>query len=813
MLLLRRGGLYPKSLVQASLGTIAQTLCWDRRFVELGPDALAFWPNAASHEAARGAPPPPGAALQLTALSGLGRDGEELALRFRPDNGPDGRRNRAPRCVHLRAASTTDAQAWEEAIRAAAASCFGRAELPRGWDAEAMARSVTGSNRLVNKQAMPEDLNFLMQRMLDHSYICKATKDRRGQEVPLRLAVEQVVRIQNGPAWIDYTKMRERIGKGRRVRPTEEGEQVEPEVLTASLGDPLVHAVLGELDSAANEKWLFHGTTSRAVRDISEDEFSVDLAGSRTGLLYGKGVYLAECSSKADEYAEEDEDGCCVMLLCCASLGQVLVNSDRHPNSDQLAALCKAGQYDSLCGDRWRAVGTFREFVFYDSAQVYPAYVVRYRRIMQADLLLQVRNVSQLGDTKAAGQLVPHVARMAVSHPDMDVRYRIVMVLSTHAEAVVPVLISNLNDWRVRIRRIAVSVLRELAKSSTNSSHRVSEAGPPSALAVPALVQRIQDTRECLVVRCAAAGSLENLGNHANSAVPALVTALRDDNEVVRSAIAAALGQMGSQDAVPALKRCLTDADSQVCSAAAKSLGQLGKQAVTASQGLTACLGHSCEDVRREAATALGKLGDHAAPAVPVLIGLLQDAATEVRCAAVSTLGVLGAHSSSAVARLMECLNDPSPEVRGSAAKALGQLNEHATPAVPLLASRGLKDPSDEVRLQAATALADLHALGHLGAHAGLVTQAMRERLKDNNGKVRKAAGLGLSAPVSGSKTAPAQLFKKVGVANNGGGSARGQSKDAKVKSWRRTESQMKIIRAAYAGQVAPAVGPGGKCA
>ena len=40
------------------------------------------------------------------------------------------------------------------------------------------------------------------------------------------------------------------------------------------------------------------------------------------------------------------------------------------------------GPYDSVLGDREKCRGTYKEFVIYDADQVYPAYVVKYRRIV-----------------------------------------------------------------------------------------------------------------------------------------------------------------------------------------------------------------------------------------------------------------------------------------------------------------------------------------------------------------------------------------------------------------------------------------------
>ena len=67
--------------------------------------------------------------------------------------------------------------------------------------------------------------------------------------------------------------------------------------------DPVREFLL--LDEEVNERWLFHGTSTEGADAITRGDFRVDLAGSNAGTLYGKGVYLAEASSKSDEYSSE----------------------------------------------------------------------------------------------------------------------------------------------------------------------------------------------------------------------------------------------------------------------------------------------------------------------------------------------------------------------------------------------------------------------------------------------------------------------------------------------------------------------------
>merc|ERR1712039_733 len=125
-----------------------------------------------------------------------------------------------------------------------------------------------------------------------------------------------------------------------------------------------------------------HGTKPSSAMSIVAEGFRIDKAGSKTGTMFGHGAYFAEASSKADEYAEEGDEGIYAglyaMLLCrvcCGRIQRVLKAGDPMI-SDGL----KAGMFDTVLGDREAAVGTYREFVVFDAAQVYPEYVFLYSR-------------------------------------------------------------------------------------------------------------------------------------------------------------------------------------------------------------------------------------------------------------------------------------------------------------------------------------------------------------------------------------------------------------------------------------------------
>eukprot|EP00439_Symbiodinium_sp_Y106_P063055 s907_g9.t1 len=112
-----------------------------------------------------------------------------------------------------------------------------------------------------------------------------------------------------------------------------------------------------------NEWFLFHGTSPEAAKSIlsGSGDFTISLAGSATGTLYGRGTYFAESITKADEYAKEDDDGLCCVLVCRVAAGHVLYNDEVTPDADKLQQSCISGETHSILGDREKCRGTFKD--------------------------------------------------------------------------------------------------------------------------------------------------------------------------------------------------------------------------------------------------------------------------------------------------------------------------------------------------------------------------------------------------------------------------------------------------------------------
>ena len=108
--------------------------------------------------------------------------------------------------------------------------------------------------------------------------------------------------------------------------------------------------------------------------------------------MYGSGIYFAESSTKADEYSKKLEEGgpdddTFAILVCRVLMGQYHYTQHKDIDAEGYA---RSGLSDSTLGDRLSSVGTYREFVVYSSAQVYPQYLLIYQRVHFRDSPAQV---------------------------------------------------------------------------------------------------------------------------------------------------------------------------------------------------------------------------------------------------------------------------------------------------------------------------------------------------------------------------------------------------------------------------------------
>jgi len=153
------------------------------------------------------------------------------------------------------------------------------------------------------------------------------------------------------------------------------------------------------------EALLAHGTNPSSAMGILKSGFSLDAAGKSTGTMFGYGIYLAECVSKSDEYARDDNGGTYpglqAMLMCRSLVGNPYVVQEAGDYIED----AKAKGRDCVVGDRESKVGTYREFIFYDERQVLPEYAVIYKRQYNQDKVPDTMRQSAKGTTGRNWQL------------------------------------------------------------------------------------------------------------------------------------------------------------------------------------------------------------------------------------------------------------------------------------------------------------------------------------------------------------------------------------------------------------------------
>ena len=224
-------------------------------------------------------------------------------------------------------------------------------------------------------------------------------------------------------------------------------------------------------------------------------------------------------------------------------------------------------------------------------------------------------------------------------------------------QAAVPVLIEALKDKDVVLSSRAASALGKIGPAAkaaapaliatlkdkdrdfitrSDAARALGKIGAEAKTVVPVLIQALAD--KDLDVRLRAAEALGNIGPEARDAIPALRRAFQKN-----------------------------EGDLFLAPTIVSALGRMGKPAVPA---LIDALKSNQEFVREKAATALGKLGPEAREAVPNLIEMLKKDDWKDRQRACQTLGRIGTEGRSAVPALKEAVKDRNAWVRESAAWA-----------------------------------------------------------------------------------------------------------------------------------------------
>lgn len=300
----------------------------------------------------------------------------------------------------------------------------------------------------------------------------------------------------------------------------------------------------------------------------------------------------------------------------------------------------------------------------------------------------------------------------------------------------------------------AASALPEFAKMLPRQTFvagmMIANVGPvhgthPAVKSIPVLMQRLGtgDVDE----RDAVMGALSAI---ASDAVPSLVKALSEPNEVVRERAVLCLGEIALKPSicVPALAKTLSDKKASVRQSAAGALGRFGEGAKLAAPHLLDLLKDEEPQVRISAAVALKRIDPRQKDAMHVLLEALAD--EKVRVEAASAIGSLGADAREAVPALVEAMKESWQRV------------EDAEFLKGLLKRKGIDSDSSERANwnEGYFRVNVVHALERSGVNSESVMEVLLRSLKDSEAWVRSAAANALGKLAEEAREAVPLLLK-----------------------------------------------------
>jgi HEAT repeat protein len=372
-------------------------------------------------------------------------------------------------------------------------------------------------------------------------------------------------------------------------------------------------------------------------------------------------------------------------------------------------------------------------------------------------------------DPRPAGFDLNSVANRIEDLKDRDVllRRRAANALAVHgaaAKSAIPALIDALaddntvcNHARTALVRIGTDALPALLKTlrHTNARSRdqawmtLAQMGAAAKPVLPDVVAALRDPKEPSNARQSATRVLAAMGLEGAGGVPALLEALKSNDDALRFAAAQALPSLSRDDEVVAgLIAALKDKQyPQGAVGAAQALRTLGTIAVKALPDLVSVLDDRtyAEDVRIAAAWGCANMGKAARDALKPYAKILKDPGqpAKLRIAVAQTLAALGTEATPALAAFAEILRDVSlpDELSIQATNSLPALGQQGMQVLVLLVHEG----NDKAKLMA------IQNLQNQGENAKIAIPALMEAaVQDQDPEVRKQANAAAQCIQSG---------------------------------------------------------------
>jgi hypothetical protein len=218
-----------------------------------------------------------------------------------------------------------------------------------------------------------------IKHMLMRTAMHEVCNGRDGTFCPQTIRDVRVWRLENPLLWKQYRNKAEEMAARHELRcpgsPEITCPKLRPQVAEHHVGfeDGLPARLKQQsLNGSLNEAFLWHGSKPGLINLIAQNGFDERVTDIR-GML-GAGLYFAEDSCKAGQYAAKDTRGSHWLFLSRVLLGCSHHTCEPMPETRKPPNFC-----DSVVYNPNHIVGHHREFVVYDRYQAYPEYIVEVR--------------------------------------------------------------------------------------------------------------------------------------------------------------------------------------------------------------------------------------------------------------------------------------------------------------------------------------------------------------------------------------------------------------------------------------------------
>uniref|UniRef100_A0A7S2ALM1 Poly [ADP-ribose] polymerase n=1 Tax=Octactis speculum TaxID=3111310 RepID=A0A7S2ALM1_9STRA len=264
-------------------------------------------------------------------------------------------------------------------------------KLPYYWDGD-----HASSNRPLLRDAyLPEGHNqHLAENMLNDCINPKCNENMRNGD-PLRSICAQhlnydrglqmtcpfriikMERLENSEAFQRFQMHEAIVTRAMEKLPQRELDQVMSQRQSSSSGWLQKLEMKNDLKQMANTRYLLHGTKQEHLSDIIKKGLRAGFARDTSACIYGKGIYFADTSCKANQYTDNNNTSEKLILICRVVLGRskLLPGCDREMrNAPEGYHSCHVNE---LTLNNANIPQVHNEYIVYNDIECYPEFLLR----------------------------------------------------------------------------------------------------------------------------------------------------------------------------------------------------------------------------------------------------------------------------------------------------------------------------------------------------------------------------------------------------------------------------------------------------